>query len=119
MAFYCPIKQTIGEKWAKKVFPNETKAKAKEMLWSAILKAARVDDDPVAAWKAHTDLLADKCAYLNSKRIKTLHYTAPGTDLTVELVKNHIFETLIFLSAQPSTGTVRRIMKLGGMKKGA
>ncbi len=34
------------------------------------------------------------------------------------LIKNHIFETLIFLTATPSTGTVRKIMKLSGMRRG-
>ncbi|MFQ8602705.1 MAG: stage III sporulation protein AA, partial [Anaerovoracaceae bacterium] len=29
-----------------------------------------------------------------------------------ELVTNHIFETLVFLSATPSTGTVNKILKL-------
>ena len=35
------------------------------------------------------------------------------------LIKNHVFETLIFLSATPSTGTVKKIMKLSGLRKGA
>ncbi len=56
------------------------------------------------------------------KTITSIHgstYEDIESSAVGELVKNHIFETLIFLSAQPSTGTVRRIMKLGGMKKGA
>jgi len=36
-----------------------------------------------------------------------------------ELVDNCFFDTLIFLSQNPTTGTVKRIMKLSGMKKGA
>ena len=32
-----------GKEWAKKVFPNERPGKAVEMLWEAILAAARVD----------------------------------------------------------------------------
>ncbi|NLD20327.1 MAG: stage III sporulation protein AA [Clostridiales bacterium] len=36
-----------------------------------------------------------------------------------ELVENRVFDTLIFLSANPKTGTVKKIMKLAGMKKGA
>ena len=42
-----------GVAWAKKVFPNETKARAVEKLWEAILHTCRVDDDPIAAWNAH------------------------------------------------------------------
>ena len=48
-----------GAAWAKKVFPNETRSRAIEKLWEAILYTARVDEDPVAAWNAHnTDLAA-------------------------------------------------------------
>lgn len=36
-----------------------------------------------------------------------------------ELVDNCFFDTLIFLSQTPAIGTVKRIMKLNGMKKGA
>ena len=36
-----------------------------------------------------------------------------------ELVENQVFDTLVFLTATPETGTVKRIMKLAGMKKGA
>ena len=36
-----------------------------------------------------------------------------------DLIRNHVFETLIFLSANPKTGTVRKVMKLAGMKGGA
>ena len=39
-----------GVAWAKKLFPNLSKAQAVEKLWEAILAASRVDDDPVAAW---------------------------------------------------------------------
>ncbi len=79
--------------WSQKVFPDKSKEEAESLLWDRIFAATRIyEEDPVAAWKAHTDFLADKCAYLNNKKIKTLHYTAPGTDLTVELAKNHIWQ---------------------------
>lgn len=82
------------ESWSKKVFPEcEDPEEAKEKLWEKIFIATRMDEeDPVAAWKAHTDYLADKCKYLNEKKIKTLHYTAPGTDLYVELPEGHKWE---------------------------
>lgn len=82
------------ESWSNKVFPEckNTEA-AKELLWEKIFEATHMDtEDPVAAWRAHTDYLADKCKYLNEKKIKTLHYTAPGTDLYVELPKGHKWE---------------------------
>jgi len=70
--------------WAKKVFPNERKSKAVEMLWEAILYSSRCDDDPIAAWDNHNKNLHSKCKYLNDLKIKTLIYKASnGTDLRV------------------------------------
>ncbi|HOQ14853.1 MAG TPA: aminopeptidase, partial [Bacillota bacterium] len=41
-----------GVEWAKKVFPNESKPRAVEHLWEAILAASRADgDDPTEAWR--------------------------------------------------------------------
>ena len=76
-----------GVAWARKVFPGLPKGKAVEKLWEAILSAARVDDDPVAAWDAHNRDLEARCAHLNSLNIRSIHYTAAnGTDLTVGLI---------------------------------
>jgi len=78
--------------WAAKVFPNESSEKQVEKLWNAIFKAVRVDtENPVEAWKQHDENLHQKVNYLNNKRYTKLHYTAPGTDLTIELPKNHLW----------------------------
>lgn len=73
--------------WSKKVFPECTEtAQAQALLWEKIFEVTRInEEDPVAAWQQHTQYLKDKCDYLNSKKIKRLHYTAPGTDLYVTL----------------------------------
>ena len=79
--------------WSKKVFPDEEVKVAEEMLWDKIFGAVRIyEEDPVEAWRKHTDNLSDKCKYLNDKKIKYLHYKGPGTDLKVELVKGHKWE---------------------------
>ena len=76
-----------GEAWAKKVFPTLSKHQATEALWEKILEASRVTDDPIAAWQAHNQDLADRCAYLNGLGIRELHYTAAnGTDLRVGMM---------------------------------
>lgn len=82
------------ESWSQKVFPDcEDAEAAKKILWEKIFIATHMEEeDPVAAWKSHIDYLADKCKYLNEKKIKTLHYTAPGTDLYVELPEGHKWE---------------------------
>lgn len=56
------------------------------------------------------------------KTITTIHgssYEDVENSAVGELIKRHVFETLIFLSAEPSMGTVKRIMKLSHMGKGA
>lgn len=78
--------------WAQKVFPNEEDCV--EKLWDAILSAVRVeeDNDPVAEWDVHTKRLHHNNQVLNDFNFKSLHFTSGlGTDLTVELVKNHIW----------------------------
>ena len=76
-----------GAAWAKKVFPGQPKGKAMEMLWEAILSASRVTEDPIKAWDEHNADLKQRCEYLNSLNIRSLHYTADnGTDLTVGMI---------------------------------
>ncbi|MDQ1147430.1 aminopeptidase [Bacillus sp. SORGH_AS 510] len=78
--------------WAAKVFPDEPVENQVNKLWDAIFKATRVDvENPVDAWKKHDETLHEKVKYLNEKRYQKLHYTAPGTDLTVELPGKHIW----------------------------
>ena len=81
-----------GKAWAKKMFPNERTSRAVELLWEAILKTARVTDDPIAAWDEHNRDLAERCRYLNSLDITELEYTASnGTHLTVGMIDDAEF----------------------------
>ncbi len=76
-----------GAAWAKKVFPGQPKGKAIEMLWEAVLSASRVTEDPIKAWDEHNADLKQRCDYLNSLNIRSLHYTADnGTNLTVGMI---------------------------------
>lgn len=79
-----------AEDWARKVFPGVSGKQAQEKLWEAIFQTCRVDQpDPVAAWQEHIVNLKKRSEYLNSKRYSALHYSAPGTDLTVGLPRGH------------------------------
>jgi aminopeptidase len=80
-------------KWAKKVFPHLSEKVAMEKLWAAILKTARADTgEGIARWEAHEKDLKERCDYLNSLQLRSLHYTASnGTDLTVGLIPGVIF----------------------------
>lgn len=81
-----------SKKWASMVFPNLPEEEQVSALWDAIFKAVRVDtENPVAAWKQHDETLHEKVAYLNEKSYQKLHYTAPGTDLTIELPASHLW----------------------------
>ncbi|HEV7308666.1 aminopeptidase [Ensifer sp.] len=78
--------------WAKLVFPNDPEDVAVEKLANAIFAASRVDvADPVAAWKEHNANLARRSAWLNGERFSALHFTGPGTDLTVGLADGHLW----------------------------
>ncbi|REK75534.1 aminopeptidase [Paenibacillus paeoniae] len=79
-----------SQPWADKVFPEVAEHDRVDKLWALIFQATRADlDDPVQAWRAHTDTLDQKAASLNERKYKKLHYTAPGTDLTIELPASH------------------------------
>ena len=81
-----------GKAWAKKVFPGVRTSVAMEKMWEAILSTSRVTDDPVKAWEEHNADLKNRCDYLNSLGIESLHYTADnGTDLTVGMIPEAIF----------------------------
>lgn len=81
-----------SQMWAEKVFPNLPKEEQIPALWDAIFKAVRADlDHPVEAWKDHDENLHQKVDYLNEKNYATLHYKAPGTDLTVALPEGHLW----------------------------
>lgn len=81
--------------WAKKVFPNDEIDKALEKLWNAVLMSVRIseDNDPVAEWQTHNENMMHNCEVLNKYNFKSLHFkNTLGTDLTVELIPNHVWE---------------------------
>lgn len=80
--------------WAKKVFPNLPEEEQVEALWDAIFKTVHIGEgSAVENWSKHLVKLHARADQLNAKRYTKLHYTAPGTDLTVELPEKHIWQT--------------------------
>ncbi|MFG1411920.1 aminopeptidase [Xanthobacter sp. VTT E-85241] len=76
--------------WAKLVFHGDEEPVAVAKLAQAIFAASRVDgDDPVAAWSAHNAALRTRTEWLNGQRFAALHYSGPGTDLTIGLADGH------------------------------
>lgn len=75
--------------WAKKVFPGETKRRAYELLWEAILKTVYVtkDNDPIEEWRKHNEELLMHCNYLNKMNFDYLEYkSSNGTDFKASLI---------------------------------
>jgi aminopeptidase len=76
--------------WARQVFPGEADDIAVGKLADAIFAASRVDrDDAIPAWAAHNATLEERTKWLNGQRFASLHYTGPGTDLTIGLADGH------------------------------
>lgn len=82
-----------SKEWAAAVFPDLPEEKQVDALWNEIFKDTRIyDEDPIAAWEAHDNKLASKANELNEIQYDALHYTAPGTDLTIGLPKDHVWK---------------------------
>ena len=76
--------------WARLVFPEDEEDVAIAKLADAIFAASRVDNDnPIAAWQKHNAVLRSRTEWLNERRFDALHYTGPGTDLTIGLAHGH------------------------------
>ena len=78
--------------WAKLVF-GEHEPDALAKLWEAIGAICRLDaDDPVRAWRERGDELGQTARRLDAAQLDSLHFTGPGTDLTVGLLNGARWE---------------------------
>jgi aminopeptidase len=78
--------------WAAKVFPNLPAEEQLEKLWDAVFEVCRMKlPDPLAAWEQHVTALVSRSRSLTEKHYRALHYTAPGTDLTIGLPEGHLW----------------------------
>ncbi|MDO4432698.1 MAG: aminopeptidase [Aerococcaceae bacterium] len=90
-----------GPEWAQLIFPELSPEAAVDALWDQIFKTTRVyEDDPIAAWDQHEATLNEKAEFLNREQFDALHYTGPGTDLTLGLPRNHVWESAGSLNKQ-------------------
>ena len=87
------IQNARATNWSIVAFPNEGWAQQVfgepdvERLWDAIATTVRLDEaDPVAAWREHTARLRARCDQLDALALTGLHFSGPGTDLTVGLL---------------------------------
>jgi aminopeptidase len=58
-----------------------------DRLWTTLAPILRLDaPDPEAAWRDHLARLAERTASMEERRFDALHFSGPGTDLTVGLI---------------------------------
>ncbi|MEG0261313.1 MAG: aminopeptidase [Lysinibacillus sp.] len=111
-----------SREWAAKVFPDLQEAQQVDALWDAIFKTVRIGEgDAVEKWHTHVTNLEKRAELLNAKKYAKLHYTAPGTDLTVALAPQHKWLTggsktpdgTVFIANMPTEEVYTLPMKQG------
>ncbi|MFK3340016.1 aminopeptidase [Staphylococcus aureus] len=79
--------------WAKRVYPELSVEEAYIKFIDEVFDIVRIDgNDPVENWRQHIANLSVYAQNLQQKNYHALHYVSEGTDLTVGLAKNHIWE---------------------------
>ena len=79
-----------GLAWAKRMFPDLPENEAQGKLAEAIFSASRVNvSNPIEAWNNHNKNLRKRSNWLNQQNFASLHFSGPGTDLTVGLADGH------------------------------
>jgi aminopeptidase len=89
--------------WSGVAYPNEGWARQVygepdvERLWEAVAFCTRLDEpDPVQAWRDHMARLEQRAKALNELGLDAIHYTGPGTDLTIGLNHNARWMSALF-----------------------
>jgi aminopeptidase len=109
-------------KWAAKVLPDVAAEEQVDALWDAIFKTVRIGEgNAVEKWQKHIEQLHSRADMLNEKKFKELHYTAPGTDLTIELPDKHLWksgssvtpEGTVFIANMPTEEVFTLPVKFG------
>jgi aminopeptidase len=69
--------------WSKQMFGVADA----QRLWELVEFCVRLDeDDPVQAWRDHVARIGLRARELNELKVDALHFTGPGTDLTIGLL---------------------------------
>lgn len=79
-----------GAAWADCVYTDLPAAARLPALWETLFTACRVfAPSPLEAWQKHLAALQQQRDALNARRLRSLRYQGPGTDLTVSLPPAH------------------------------
>jgi len=86
--------------WASLVFPAMDADTGVAKLWQELAWICKLDhEDPIAAWNVRMEELRRAADALMSHRFDALHFTGPGTDLTVGLLPTSKFVFAAFETA--------------------
>jgi aminopeptidase len=89
-----------SEGWATQMFGEPDV----ERLWELVAHCVRLDaDDPVEAWRVHVARLADRVKQLDELGVDRLHFRGPGTDLTVGLLPQSLWQGVESVTASGIT----------------
>ncbi len=89
-----------NEGWARQMFGEPDV----ERLWELVEHCVRLDlDDPVEAWGEHVARLGARVAQLDALGIDSLRFRGPGTDLTVGLLPQSLWQGCESLTADGLT----------------
>jgi aminopeptidase len=73
--------------WAMQVHPDLSEEEALDRLWEELRHVIRLDEpDPVAAWEERAITLKGVASRLAERRFDAVHFSGPGTELTVGLL---------------------------------
>ena len=73
--------------WAMQVYPGLPEEAALDRMWDELRHVCRLDEpDPVAAWEERATTLKTIASRLTERRFDAVHFSGPGTDLTVGLL---------------------------------
>ena len=83
--------------WAELVHPDREPNASLERLCEEIAHVCRLDaEDPPEAWRVRLEALERAAVRLTERRFDALHFSGPGTDLTVGLFPGSRFATALF-----------------------
>ena len=95
--------------WAEAVFADLPGEQRLAALWDTVFESLRIPqgsetsaqapESPVATWQTHLLALQRHRDELNRRRLRTLHYRSPGTDLTIQLPAQHTWCTACLTTA--------------------
>ena len=80
-------------RWGQKIYPGRGADEACDKLGQDILKMCRADKPAcLDLWREHNEALQRRAKLLTERKIKTVHFIGPGTDLTVGLSDSAIWK---------------------------